>query len=150
MPQTSLLLNSVSAHLPLLIYGVCTVVLVLFIIGLSYYLGGRHKEKSTDEPYESGIKTTGNARLRFSSQFYLIAMFFVIFDLEAAFLIAWAISVEEVGWMGFAGAVFFIVVLMAVLIYEWKIGALDFGPNGRKIVKAYRKKFGTELKKEKS
>jgi len=133
-----------------LIYGVCTVVLVLFIIGLSYYLGGRHKEKSTDEPYESGIKTTGNARLRFSSQFYLIAMFFVIFDLEAAFLIAWAISVEEVGWMGFAGAVFFIVVLMAVLIYEWKIGALDFGPNGRKIVKAYRKKFGTELKKEKS
>lgn len=63
-------------------------------------------------------------------------MFFVIFDLEAAFLIAWAIAFEGVGWFGYITALIFIMVLGAVLIYEWKMGALDFGPQGKKILNA--------------
>jgi NADH-quinone oxidoreductase subunit A len=104
------------------------------MIGLSYFLGEKHKGKTTGEPYESGIPTTGNARLRFSSHFYLIAMFFVIFDLDAAFVIAWAISFRELGIAGYLGILVFILLLVVVLIYELGIGALNFGPDGRKIL----------------
>ncbi len=105
------------------------------MIGLSYFLGERHKEKTTDEPYESGIPRTGNARLRLTSHFYLIAMFFVIFDLDAAFVIAWAISFRELGLAGYLGVLIFILLLIAVLIYELGIGALNFGPDGKKILR---------------
>ena len=67
------------------------------MLGLSYVLGEHHKEKKTDEPFESGIPPTGDARLRFSSNFYIIAMFFVIFDLDAAFIMLWAVSFRELG-----------------------------------------------------
>ncbi len=66
-------------------------------------LGERHREKQTDEPYESGIVSTGTARVRFDIKFYLIAMFFVIFDLEAVFIFAWAVSIRETGWTGYCG-----------------------------------------------
>ena len=102
---------------------------------MSWFLGERHNEKTTGEPYESGIPATGNARLRFSSHFYLIAMFFVIFDLDAAFVIAWAISFRELGLPGYLGILVFILILVVVLVYELGIGALNFGPDGRKILK---------------
>ncbi len=66
-------------------------------------------------------------------------MFFVIFDLEAVFIIAWAISFKEVGWFGYIGVLIFIFILLVVLIYEWRIGALDFGTSGKNIVKLYKK-----------
>lgn len=109
------------------------------ILLLSFLLGQRHNDRLTEEVWESGLPPTGSARIRFSSQFYLVAMFFVIFDLEAVFLIAWAVAFEQVGWIGFAGALLFILILVAVLIYEWKIGALDFGPDNKRILKAYEK-----------
>jgi NADH-quinone oxidoreductase subunit A len=110
------------------------------MIILSWYLGERHKEKKTGEPYESGIAPTGNARLRFSSHFYLIAMFFVIFDLEAAFIMAWAVSFRELGIAGYLGMVVFIGILMVVLVYELRIGSLDFGPQSKKILR-FKDKF---------
>lgn len=125
---------------PFLIYVALVLLLVLIMIGLSHILGERHKEKLTDEPYESGIPPTGNARLRFSSKFYLIAMFFVIFDLDAAFIIAWALSFRELGVSGFIGVAVFIAILMVVLLYELSIGALDYGPQGKKILK-FKNKF---------
>ena len=109
------------------------------MIGLSYFLGQRHKERATDDPYEGGILSHGSARIRFSSQFYLIAMLFVIFDVETIFIFAWAISFRELGWYGYAGVMVFIILLVVVLIYEWRVGALDFGPDGKKILKAYKK-----------
>ncbi len=124
---------------PLLVYGGAVILLVGVMIGLSYILGQRHQEKETGEPFESGILSTGSARLRFSSHFYLVAMFFVIFDLEAVFIIAWAISFKEVGWFGYIGVLIFIFILLVVLIYEWRIGALDFGTSGKNIVKLYKK-----------
>ena len=124
---------------PLIVYAGAVLVLVGFMIGFSYILGQRHKERATDEPFESGILSTGSAELRFSAHFYLVAMFFVIFDLEAVFIVAWAIAFRELGWLGYAGVAVFIGILLAVLIYEWRIGALDFGVSGKKVLKAYRK-----------
>lgn len=120
---------------PFLIYAGIVVLIVLLMIGLSWILGERHREKRSHEPYESGIPPTGNARLRFSSHFYLIAIFFVIFDLDAVFILAWAVSFRELGLAGYLGIVVFIGILIAVLIYEIGIGSLDFGPQGRKILK---------------
>ena len=124
---------------PLLLYAGAVILLVSIMIGLSYILGQRHKEPETDEPFESGIKITGDARIRFPVHFYIVAMFFVIFDLEAVFIVAWAISFKELGWTGYIGVLVFIFILLAVLVYEWKIGALDFGPKGKKILEAMRK-----------
>lgn len=124
---------------PFLAYGAIVVVLICIILGLSYVLGQRHKDRATGEAYESGIISTGSARLRFPSQFYLVAMLFVIFDIETVLIISWAIAYKEVGWTGFLGVSVFIFILLAVLIYEWRNGALDFGPDGKKILRAYKK-----------
>lgn len=125
---------------PFMIYAAVVLLLVGVMIGLSWVLGERHKEKLTDEPYESGIPPTGNARLRFSSHFYLIAIFFVIFDLDAVFIFAWAISFRELGFAGYLGILVFIGILLVVLVYEIGIKALDFGPQGKEILK-YKNKL---------
>jgi NADH-quinone oxidoreductase subunit A len=116
---------------PMLVYFIAVLALVASMLVLSYLLGQRHAERATLEPYESGIVSTGSARLRFSVKFYLVAMLFVIFDLEVVFVIAWAIAFRELGWAGYLGVLFFIVVLVAALIYEWRLGALDWGSRDR-------------------
>lgn len=95
------------------------------MLGASFLLGERHKERATGEPYESGMVITGSARLRFDARFYLIAVFFVIFDLEAVFIFGWAVALRELGWPGYVEAVIFIGVLLAGLVYLWRLGALD-------------------------
>ena len=112
---------------PLLVYAAAIVLFVTAMIGLSAVLGQRHRERATGEPYESGIVSTGTARVRFDIKFYLIAVFFLIFDLEAAFLYAWAAAVRESGWPGYAEVLIFVGVLTAALIYLWRLGALDWG-----------------------
>ncbi len=112
---------------PLLVYFAAVVMLVVVMIAFSYFLGERHREKQTEEPYESGIMSTGTARVRFDIKFYLIAMFFVIFDLEAIFIFAWAVSVRENGWSGYIEMLIFIGILTAALLYIWKLGALEWG-----------------------
>jgi NADH-quinone oxidoreductase subunit A len=124
---------------PLVVYGAIVLSLVLLILGLSYVLGQRTNERATGQPYEGGIVSAGSARLRFSSQFYLVAMLFVIFDVETVFILSWAIAFKELGWYGYIGVLVFIMLLAVVLIYEWRNGALDFGPDGKKILKAYKR-----------
>lgn len=124
---------------PLLVYVLAVVALASIMLILSHYLGERHTEDATHEVFESGIKATGTARISFSVHFYIIAMFFVIFDIETIFILSWAVSIKEVGWSGYFAALTFIIDLIAVLIYLWRIGALEFGPNGKKILKAYKK-----------
>jgi NADH-quinone oxidoreductase subunit A len=106
------------------------------MLGLSYVLGQRHSDRTTGEPYESGMVPTGSAWMQFDVKYYLVAMFFVIFDLEALFIFAWAVSLREAGWAGFIEALIFIVILVAALAYIWSMGALDWSPsrpgNGRK------------------
>ncbi len=111
---------------PLFIYFAAVLGLVIVMIALSYFLGERHREKQTEEPYESGIMSTGTARVRFDIKFYLIAMFFVIFDLEAIFIFAWAVSIRENGWPGYIEMIIFMGILTAALLYIWKLGALEW------------------------
>jgi NADH-quinone oxidoreductase subunit A len=112
---------------PLGVYFFSVVAIVTAMTALSYILGERHREKQTNEPYESGIMSTGTARVRFDIKFYLIAMFFVIFDLEAVFIFAWAVSIRETGWTGYWEMLIFIAILTAALVYIWKLGALEWG-----------------------
>jgi NADH-quinone oxidoreductase subunit A len=117
----------VTALWPLGVYFFSVVAIVVAMTALSFILGERHREKQTNEPYESGIVSTGTARVRFDIKFYLIAMFFVIFDLEAVFIFAWAVSIRETGWTGYWEMLIFIAVLSAALVYIWKLGALEWG-----------------------
>jgi NADH-quinone oxidoreductase subunit A len=110
---------------PIVVYFIFVLGLVMSMIGLSSWLGERHQDRATGEPYESGIVATGSARLRLSASWYLIAMLFVIFDVEAVFILTWAIVVRDVGWSGYSGVVLFIGILVAALVYEWRQGALD-------------------------
>lgn len=110
---------------PILLYFVFTLFLLLGVMALSSVLGPRGQGHSTHLPYESGILSLGEARVKFGNHFFLYAIFFVIFDLETLFLFAWAISVEEVGVIGFIEAVVFIIILMIALVYLFRIGALN-------------------------
>ena len=111
---------------PLAAYFVFVAVLVAAVLVVSWLLGPRHSEPATGKPYEGGIVSEGSARVRFSVRYYLVAMFFVIFDLEAVFLFAWATAARELGWAGYCEVVLFVGVLLAALIYLWRVGALDW------------------------
>jgi len=111
---------------PLVAYFVFVVFLVAAVLTVSYLIGPRHSEPATSEPYEGGIVSEGSARVRLSVRYYLVAMFFVVFDLEAVFLFAWAGAVRELGWAGYCEVLLFVAVLFAALVYLWKIGALDW------------------------
>ena len=112
---------------PLGVYFIAVLIILIFMIVISYLLGERHREKQTAEPYESGIVSTGSARTRFDIKFYLVAMFFVVFDLEAVFIFAWAVSLRENGWPGYIEMMIFIGVLIATLVYLWRVKALEWG-----------------------
>ena len=112
---------------PLAVYCAAVAGVVATMIGLSYVLGQRHHQRATDDPYESGMPITGSARLRLSAKFYLVAMFFVIFDLESVYLFGWAVAARDVGWTGYVEALVFTLVLIAGLVYLWRVGALDWG-----------------------
>lgn len=108
-------------------YGIAVLIVVAGMIGISALLGERHHERATGEPYESGMAVTGSAQNRLPVQFYLVAILFVVFDLEAMYLIAWAVAVPEVGWLGFGAMLVFIGVLLIALTYVWRVGALEWG-----------------------
>ncbi len=112
---------------PLGVYFIAVVLLVTTILVVSYFLGQRHREPTTGEAYESGFPPTGSARLRFHIDFYLVAMFFVIFDVESIFIFAWAIAWRELGWAGYIEVLIFIGILLAALVYLWRVGGLDWG-----------------------
>lgn len=124
---------------PILVYAGLILLMITAILLLSYVLGQKNKKRDNKDPYEAGMPITDTARLRFPIKFYMVAMFFVIFDLEVVFIVAWAIAFKELSWAGYIAVLIFIAVLGIVLLYEWKTGALDFGPSGRKILKAYKK-----------
>jgi len=116
----------------LAIFIVGVVGMCAFMLGVPVWLGGRDWGRAKNEPFESGVVPQGGARLRLSAKFYLVAMLFVIFDVEALFLYAWAVSAREVGWMGFIEVTVFVLFLLAGLVYLWRIGALDWAPEARR------------------
>lgn len=113
---------------PLGVYILAVLAVVGGMLGMSYVLGQRHPSRFREDPYESGIKATGSARVRLSVSFYLVATFFVVFDLESVFVFAWSIAVRELGWMAYAQMTFFLGVVVATLAYLWREGALEANP----------------------
>lgn len=119
------------SHLAL--YAVYVAALCGAMLGLSWVLGQRTRQtKATAEPFESGIVSVGGARFRLSAKFYLVAVLFVIFDLEAVYILAWAVVARESGWAGYFEIMIFVMILLAALIYLWRVGALDWAPKPRK------------------
>ena len=124
----------IAHHWAFVVFVVIAFGLCAFMLTGGWLLGGRAKGRNKDTPFESGIEPVGSTHLRLSAKFYLVAMFFVIFDVEALFLYAWATSVRESGWIGFAEATIFILILLAGLVYLVRTGALDWAPARRRIV----------------
>jgi NADH-quinone oxidoreductase subunit A len=111
---------------PFIVYAILALGIAAGMLVVSHFLGARHNEPATGEPYESGILPTGSARLRLSIQFYLTAILFVIFDLELVYIFAWAVAIRELKWAGYFGVLLFVVILLSGLIYEWRMGSLDW------------------------
>ena len=118
---------------PFLVYSLSVVGLLAVTLILGWLLGHRtHRATATDLPFESGVVPVGSAEnTRLSIEFYLVAMFFVIFDLETIFIFGWVIAFDELGWRGYIGAAGFIVFLLVALVYELQTGALDWGVKHR-------------------
>jgi len=110
----------------LFVYAVLVVLMLAAMLWLSWLLGERQRGPQTDQPFESGIAVVTDARLRMSVRFYLIAVFFVIFELETAFVLAWAVAAREVGRLGFYEVALFLILLLGGLVYLWRVGALDW------------------------
>lgn len=106
--------------------------LCIFMLVVPRLLGGTSKGFQKQENFESGVVSAGSARIRLSAKFYIVAIFFVIFDLEVLYLYAYAVSVREAGWLGFTAAAIFIAILFVGLVYEMRLGAMNWSPADKK------------------
>jgi NADH-quinone oxidoreductase subunit A len=113
-------------YFPVLLQALVAMLLAAGLITVSYLLGKRVKNRVKDMPYESGIVPTGDARQRFSVKFYLVAMLFIVFDIEAIFLYPWAVVYRELLMPGFVEMLIFVILILSGFFYIWKKGALDW------------------------
>ena len=119
------------SYWPFAVYGCAVLLLVATMLLLSWVLGQRRANDATNMPFESGVVPVGSSQLRLSVEFYLVAILFVIFDLETVFILAWAVAFFELGWSGFIAVGIFILILIVALIYELSTGALNWGNKQR-------------------
>lgn len=115
-----------SSYLPVLLLLGVSIMNALGMVVASHILNPRRPTPEKDMPYESGMVPLGSTRARFSVKFYMVAISFIIFDLEAVFLIPWAVGMRALGWGGFMAMGMFVSVLTVGLIYEWKKGGLEW------------------------
>ena len=113
-------------YLPILIFLGVAVAMALAMVGLSLMIGPRRGDSEKLSPYECGFEAFENARMKFDVRFYLVAILFIIFDLEVAFLFPWAVSLGTIGAVGFWSMMVFLGLLTIGFIYEWKKGALEW------------------------
>ncbi len=111
---------------PFVVYAAAAAFTVAVMLVLSYFLGQRHREPQTATPYEGGVVPEGAIQARVASEFYLVAAFFVVFDVETVFLFAWVVAGESLGWAAFVELAIFVGLLLCALIYLWRAGALDW------------------------
>ncbi len=116
----------------LILYGILIMALIAVMLFIASWIGEKKPNNEKLRPYESGVIPTGSARLRYPVPFYLVAIFFLIFDVEGAYIFSWAIAWENLGWSGWLQISFFIGVLILGLVYIWKKGGLEWGPAGEK------------------
>lgn len=122
MLNEELLIN----YLPILVFIVIACVMAVAMIGLSFVVGKQKPDPDKNAAYECGFDAFDDARSRFDVRFYLVAILFIIFDLEIAFLFPWAITLGDIGLFGFWSMMVFLGVLTVGFIYEWNKGALDW------------------------
>ena len=118
--------NVAQSYAPLLIHFLIAMALAGVILLLSVTVGRHRPSRTKAQPYECGITPTGDARQPFTVKFYLVAMVFILFDVEAVFLYPWAYVYRDLGWFGFAEMLVYIAILLAGYAYLWKKGALDW------------------------
>jgi NADH-quinone oxidoreductase subunit A len=120
-------------YFPVLVQAFLAMALAAGLLTVSYLLGKRVRNRVKDMPYESGITPTGNARERFSVQFYLVGMLFILFDIEAIFLYPWVVVFRQPGMarVAFGEMLIFVVLILSGFFYIWKKGALDWSDSGR-------------------
>jgi NADH-quinone oxidoreductase subunit A len=111
---------------PIAFYFLLVLAVVAVMLAIPYFVAQPRRSQARDEPFESGVVSVGDTHLHLAVHFYPVAIFFVIFDLEAIFIFAWAVAFREVGWPGYLEMLVFVGVLLAALIYIWKVGALDW------------------------
>ena len=116
----------IGSYFPVLVFIVLACVIALAMMGLSLVVGARNPYAEKLSSYECGFEPFDDARRRFDVRFYLVAILFIIFDLEVAFLFPWAVSLARIGMLGFFSMLGFLAVLTVGFIYEWRKGALDW------------------------
>jgi NADH-quinone oxidoreductase subunit A len=129
MPQT---VTYAETYWPVLLQAIVAMAVATGMIGISYILGHKVRNRVKDMPYECGITPTGSARERFSVKFYLVGMLFILFDIEAIFLYPWAVVYRELKMFAFFEMLLFIALVLAGFFYIWKKGALDWSGEPRK------------------
>ena len=118
-------------YFPIVVQAVIAMAVAAGMVGASYLFGKRVRNKVKDMPYECGVVPTGTARERVSVKFYLVAMIFILFDIEAIFLYPWAVVFRELRLFAFVEMFIFVALILAGFFYIWKMGALDWGPEKR-------------------
>jgi NADH-quinone oxidoreductase subunit A len=114
------------SYLPILIFIVVGILVGIGPLVLGYVLGPRRPDAEKDSPYECGFEAFENARMKFDVRYYLVAILFILFDLEIAFLFPWAVVLEDLGAYGLWAMFLFLAILVVGFIYEWKKGALEW------------------------
>lgn len=113
-------------YFPVLVFLGIGVIIGILPILMGSFLGPRHPTEAKKSPYECGFDAFEDARLPFDVRYYLVAILFIIFDLETAFLFPWAVALRKIGWWGFWAMMIFLAILVVGFIYEWKKGALEW------------------------
>ena len=113
-------------YLPVLLFILVGIAMGVVPLVLGYVLGPNRPDDAKNSPYECGFEAFEDARMKFDVRFYLIAILFILFDLEIAFLLPWAVALQDVGMAGFVAVLIFLSVLVVGFAYEWKKGALDW------------------------
>ncbi|MFT4241486.1 MAG: NADH-quinone oxidoreductase subunit A [Acidovorax sp.] len=113
-------------YLPVLLFILVGIAVGVVPLALGYILGPNRPDAAKNSPYECGFEAFEDARMKFDVRYYLVAILFILFDLEIAFLFPWAVTLHEVGAAGFVAVVIFLAILVVGFAYEWKKGALDW------------------------
>ena len=117
---------TLDSYLPVLLVILVAIALAIAPQVLGYILGPNRPDAAKNSPYECGFEAFENARMQFDVRYYLVAILFILFDLEIAFLFPWAVALKDVGATGFWAVVIFLAILVVGFAYEWKKGALDW------------------------
>jgi NADH-quinone oxidoreductase subunit A len=113
-------------YVPVLVFIVVALLFGAVALSVGFVLGPRHAYAEKDSPYECGFEAFEDARMKFDVRYYLVAILFIIFDLEIAFLFPWAVALGDIGVTGFVAMMVFLGVLVIGFVYEWKKGALEW------------------------